>query len=191
MIRNFAGNRRGNVLVETALVLPLLFALSAGAFAVGLDLDRYLQAQQLARLSASILSDRPESYRDAARLEQLIARGSAGTDLALAQGRTAVILSTIAVATGGRNRNRPVIQHRFRVGSFSEAESQLGAPTHTAEGGHVADPENDPAALAALPKGVFLPPGLTLHAAEVVHDARDLSLPGLIGKPRIYARTFF
>lgn len=184
-------DQRGNVLIETALTLPLLFTLSAGSFAIGLNLDRYLQAQQLSRVSASILSDRPESHRDTARVEQLIERSAAGTELAFARNRTTVILSSIGLATAGRNRNLPVVQHRFRIGRYEIAESHLGTPSRIAEGGHVADFENDPDAVVKLPAGVALPRGTTIHAAEVIHDAGDLSLPGLLQTPRIYARTFF
>src|SRR5665811_898950 len=133
------GNRRGNELIEFALVMSLLLPLLFGTVVVGLNLGRSIQVTQVSR-DAGHMYSRNVDFSDPGN-QNLIQRLAQGLNIRVTGGTGVVILSTIEfigqaqcdaaglVGSACTNLNQTVFTHRIVIGNASARSSAFGTPS--------------------------------------------------------------
>jgi Flp pilus assembly protein TadG len=185
--------RRGQALVETAIVLPVLLVLTVGVIELGFAIYQYVSITSLAREGANMIS-RQTTFTDAETALQAAATGPASLG---ANGRC--VLSVVQLGTSGANNGKPIIAQRHALGSLA-ATSVLGEPPAGAYGGgpdyYAQNPTGDTSIQVSgpLPNGLTISPGTSVYVAEffvrratvVPLVAFGLSLPN-----QLYASAYF
>jgi hypothetical protein len=189
LFRRPRNDRAGNAMLETAMILPILFGLSVGSLEVGMVLDRYLQMEKIARSSANMYSRGVDLQQPG--VKALLIEAADGIPLVDdSSGTAAMYLSRISVASAGVNEGFPVVRERVVLGNAELGSSHIASPVADA-GGHVADYENQAAARATLPDGVVLTGTQELFVAEILHRPSDLKIAGFIKTQQLYRAAFF
>jgi len=174
--------RRGNAIVEFALLVPVLLILCLGALSAGITLDRYMTVQQLARNSAGIFA---RGFDFAITENKRLALASAGgLGITVDGGDGVVYLSKIVVApSGSANAGQAVVSEHYVIGDPALASSTIAAPdpgiwpddTQPLPNGFVRDYIEETSAVATVPTALSsLGSSDTVFIVEVYHKADSL-----------------
>jgi hypothetical protein len=142
--------QRGNVMMEFALIAPFLMIMLAGAFTLGMSLNRSIQASNVVRNANVLLARRVDLSRS--ENQQMLIRSASGlnfnvpgTHLPNPNGQGVIILTKVikvgpaqcAMGISGWNGNpatcpnygQYVIAQRIGIGNTSRWSSALGNPS--------------------------------------------------------------
>ncbi len=154
-------SERGNVMLEFALVTPFIMMMLAGAFTLGMSLNRSIQASNVVR-NANVLLARRVDLSKTENQQMLIRSASGlsfnvpGTHLPNPNGKGVIILTKVvkvgpvqcAMGISGWNGNQAtcpnfgqyVIAQRISIGNYSRWSSSFGSPSSAlASDGTVSD----------------------------------------------------
>ena len=205
------GNARGQAMLEFALTLPFLLAISIGAVVMGIALERFLTLQQVVRHAGNMYA-RDISFDDLnGPARGLMVQSAGGLQLSTALGdcdssvKSVVYLTQVQITPDEppdtfENEGQPVMLHRTLIGNSCLGESSLGSlpseiwnPADPTDPGVVSDPFNEAGALATLPTEVMddMIPGETVFVVEFLHATDDLVFRGFIVPTQLYTRGFF
>jgi hypothetical protein len=206
--------RRGNSILEFSLCLLVLAPALLGMFTVGMNLNRNLQATQVARDAGhmfvrSVDFSEASNQRLLARLARELRMVQGGTtDTPDPTGPVVVILTKFHVPTVAEcaaaslalatciNIDKPVIAQRLVIGNPGLFNSPFGTPEgsflHSGGGIDNADMLTVGALVAQnqtlLP---LIPPGQDAYLAEVYVASPDFDLAGSITGTGVYARAIY
>lgn len=207
-------SRQGNSILEFSLCLIVLAPALLGMFTVGMNLNRNLQASQVARDAGhmyvrSVDFSDPKNQRLLARLARELGMVVSGTpDTPNPNGPVVVILTKIHIPTLAEctaagltagdcgNIGQPTIAQRIVVGNKPMYPSPFGTPPEVRLGANGAcgnldilqAPDLRAENLAALP---LIPPGQDAFMAEVYVSSPDFDLSGSITGTGVYARAIY
>ncbi len=195
--------RRGNELIEFALVtvavLPMLF----GTVVVGLNIARGIQVTQLSR-DAGHMFARNVDFSDTNN-KNLIVRLADGLGIATTGGNGVVILSIVTFIDQGdcdaaglsgsacTNLNEYVFTNRITIGDATARASNFGTPDPALidAKGDVSDYLRQPSARAnGFGAVLTLQSGEVAYVSEAYVKSSDYGLPGYTSTG-VYARTVF
>ena len=181
-------SRRGNAVVELALVMPLLVMALFGVVSGGLVFDRYMTVVQTSRTAASMFSRGANFSLD--ENKDLLLFGQ-GLEITRNGGGGVIYLTRVVMApTGSGNDGQLVVAERHVIGDPGYKASVVGQPNgqiwphpdKPAPTGDVKDYFDEPSALAAVPAGLLtLPIGESMFIAEVYHTADGLKFGNVWG----------
>lgn len=195
--------RRGAAVLEFSLASIFLVPLLLGTLVFGFRLIRSIQMYQITR-DLGHMYIRGVNFANAGPQQnaQTLASGFNLT----ANGTSLVILSEIQIETQANcdaaniapagtpcaNLGLPVFVQQLTLGNGSSGSSPFGTPPTAAGSVSVVDMARNPHAVAAGFSSVMtLPTGVNAYMAEMINLTPDLNIPGLSGKPQVYARTIF
>ncbi len=131
--------RRGNALLEFAIVSIFLVPLLLGMFVIGVNLGRSIQVIQLTRDVGHMYAQQVDF--SLAANQNILVRLAYGMGMTTTTGDGVVILSKVMYAGAAqctaaglttsqcKNINQNVFLQRIVVGNFSQSSSQFGTPT--------------------------------------------------------------
>lgn len=200
-------NRRGNSLIEFALVGMVLVPLFLGTTNVGLNLGRSVQVQQLARDAGHMYVRQVDFTRPGNR--KLLVRLGQNLGLQETGGKGVVILSTIqligddqcnAAGLSGAcpNKGRAVFVNRIVIGDTALKPSEFGTPSPALINAHgnlqPSDYLVDPTAVTAnFSPGVLkgMQDGEVAYLAEVYFEFPEWFLNQSYTRKGVYSRSIF
>jgi len=208
-LRCFLRDKRANVMLEFAVLLPFLVMMVIGTFAVGLMFDRHLTEGQLARNAANMFArgikfnstQNKQLLSKAATSMNLNADGTGDTVVYLTA-LTRVALDATCFVAGSSvpcaNRGMVVIAQRYVVGNTSIRVSDYGEPGagNIDSEGNVFNYEHESYAVAAAPAAIADPAsgikdGEFVYAADVHHNPALIKFPGIVAPDQMGAWAFY
>lgn len=150
--------RRGNALVEFALVFPMVLIITFGVFTTGVVLERYITVLQLARNGGSMLARGADFNVE--QNKQLLLQGAVDMDITTTGGEGVIYLSRVVKAPpGSPNNGKLVVAEQYIIGNSALTPSRVGTPSAAIwpdrekplPNGDVADYEKELSARADLP----------------------------------------
>ena len=199
--------KRGNSLVEFALVSVFIVPLMMGTVSVGMSLGRSIQATTVSR-DAGHMFVRQVDFSQPAN-QDIIVRLAHGMGMTRTGGNGVVILSRIMFigaaecAAGGfttgtcPNYNMPVFTQRIVVGNVAKRTSHFGTPVSTilTSDGQIV-PANyltqASARVANFTGMLALQPAELAYVSEAYFEAPEWSFPQTVyAGTGVYARTIF
>ncbi len=198
--------RRGNAVVEFALVSLLLVPLLLGTVNVGMNLSRSIQGTQVSR-DAGHMYVRQVDFSMPGN-QDLIVRLADGLGMTRTGGQGVVILSRIQFIGATEcqsagfsigacpNYNKAVITQRIVIGNASMRKSDFGTPPakFVSPSGDIAPADYivDSQLVATGFSGLLpLTAGELAYASEAYFSSPDWSFPGLYPSTAVYSRTIF
>lgn len=177
-------NRRGNSVIEFALVLPLMVLMLTGTVTAALVFERQMTVVQLSRNAGNMFA-RGVDFTKTTNQEVLL-KAASGIGMTTGSGSGVIYLSRLVKAADGTaNAGKLVIAERYVIGDTSISKSKIGTPTSNIwpdpnkplPHGDVLNPEGESSAkakkLPAVLKNKLLDNG-SAFVAEVYHKPSAL-----------------
>jgi hypothetical protein len=181
-LQSLLRSRRGNAVVELAIVMPALVATLFGVVSGGLVFDRYMTVVQLSRNGASMFSRGMNFALD--QNKDLLLLGQE-LEITRNSGEGVAYLTRVVMAPAGKgNEGQLVIAERHVIGNPNFAPSAVGRPDDliwpdpdkSGPTGDVKDYFDEPSAVATVPAALMtLPLGESMYISEVYHTSQGLT----------------
>jgi hypothetical protein len=199
-------NRRGNAVIEFALVSLFLVPLLLGTVNVGMNLSRSIQCTQISR-DAGHMYVRQVDFSLAAN-KNLIVRLADGLNMTATGGEGVVILSKLQMIGAAEcalanlsvgacpNYNKTVFTHRLVIGNASLRASSVGTPPSGMVASNGAISPNDYLTASTLVASNFsnlltLQAGENAYVSEAYFSSPSWSFQGIYPTVAVYGRTIF
>lgn len=213
--RHFSSDERAQSVIEFAISLPFLAAMSIGTFAVGMIVDRHLTLGQLVRNAGNMFA-RGIVFTDSFPNNQkfLVDSGS-GLGMTTNGGNGVIYFSLLtrvdpdADCGSGpgscANAGKVIVIQRYTVGNASltgggtSLTSRFdggGAPSPLDTLGNVDDFFNNTTAEVSIPADLTtalagLQADELIYAVEAYHIPTSIAFPGIFAPDYMYSRAFF
>ncbi len=189
--------KRGNALVEFALVVSPLVLLLLGTVSVGMGLSRAIRVVSICRSTGTLYARGVDFSADPNK--DIVVRLAAGLGMTRNGGNGVVILSKVTWISQSRcialnlspcNADRHVTVQRIVIGNTSLRTSSLGTPANVDSQGVVINYFQDASAVANFPF-MQLQDDQYAYVVEVYFPSPQFDFPGFRTGTGNYARAIF